>query len=242
MIEVVSVYEDVARDNINTHENGDISYEMFNRLSRRAELRLIDFLSGDVEDERPPMVDLSQKNRDWLSIFIEPYKKQVSGGRIDRPKDYYMWDNGYLLGDYNTAASCDEKLETEEGCNTQIELLSRQSFYNRCNTFIEGMKPSFAKPIAKQVGRGFEFMPKDLGSVVIEYIRLPKFGRIKTKFDSVYNEDVADDTISINYEWDEFARELLIWFITDTFSTHSREDALKKHNAANGKLVRDQRQ
>lgn len=243
MIDVISVYQDVARDNANQDENGYLSYEMFNRISRRAELRLLDFLSGDVENQRPPFLDMSQKSRDWLAPLITSKPNQVKDGKVNRPDDYYGWDNAYLLGTYDDKPECEEEEVTEvRGSNTVIELLSRQAFYNRCNTYIEDLKPSFVKPIAKQVGKTFEFMPRDLGSIVLEYIRVPKFGQIKVKKDTVYNDEVADESNSVPYEWDEFARELLIWFITDTFATHTREQALKQQNSLSGKLTRDSKQ
>lgn len=240
MIDVISVYQDSARDNSNKNENGYFPYEMFNRISRRAELRLIDYLSGDVEGVRPPIHDSNQKNRDWLSPFIETYKGNVEGGKIDRPANYYGYDNMYVLGVYDKTANCETQQEDDDaGCNTQITLLPRQSFYNRCNTFITGLKPSFEKPIAKLVGKRFEFMPRDLGSIALEYIRYPKFASIVSKTDPVYNDVIADPDKSQNYEWDEFARELLVWFITDTFAIHTRDQALKQQNSITSKLVRD---
>lgn len=242
MIEVLGVYQDVALDNVNEHENGSLSYGMFNRISRRAELRLIDFLTGDVEGIKPPFEDFSQKQRDWIAPFIEKYKVNVgSDGEVPRPKDYYKWDNAFLLGDRKVSESCDpdDKNEPTDGCSTRVELMSGQKFYNRCNTFIEDLNPSFDKPIAKMVGKKIELMPRDLGPVVIEYIRLPKFASINGGIDPVYNQPQA--TSVLDYEWDEFARELLIWFITDTFAIHTREQSLKQTNAMTGKLIRDQK-
>ena len=76
-----------------------------------------------------------------------------------------------------------------------------------------------------------ELLPNDLGSVVLEYIRNPVFAEIKTKMDTVYNEEVADPDTSINYEWPEAVREVLVWFIVDLFSNYTREQALKQFNA-----------
>jgi hypothetical protein len=100
------------------------------------------------------------------------------------------------------------------------------------------LKPSFEKPIAKMVGKKIEFNPKDLGSVGLDYIRYPVFAEIKVIADPTYNDEVADPNTSINYEWDENVRELLVWFITDTFSNHISNQAMKQQNAQTGKTAR----
>lgn len=237
MIPIQTIYEDVALDNVNTAENGNLSYAMFNRISKRSELRMLDFLSGDVENLKPPMPYTSQKVKDWLAPFITPYPKQVEKGKITRPEDYYSYENMYRLGNGDTTECGDEEVG-EDGCNTPIELLDGKKFTTRCQTFIEGLKPSFKKPIAQAVGRTFEFLPKDLGSITLEYVRYPVFGRIVTKMDTARNDEIIDTLASKNYEWDEYARELLVYFITDTFAIHTRETALKQQNQATGKTVR----
>lgn len=237
MIEIKTIYEDVALDNVNTAENGNLSYAMFNRISRRAELRMIDFLSGDIENQKPPMPYTSQKDKDWLSPFIKAYPKQVMDGKITRPADYYGYENMYRVGK-GISTDCKDDEVVPDGCNTPIELLDGSKFSKRCETFIEDLQPSFKKPIAKPIGRDFELLPADLGSITLEYVRYPKFGRIVMKLDTVRNDEIIDEPNSINYEWDEYARELLVYFITDTFAIHTRETALKQQNQATGKTVR----
>lgn len=233
---IKTIYDDVALDNVNTAENGNLDFAMFNRISRRAELRMIDFLSGDIENQKPPMPYTSQKDKDWLAPFITQFPQQVTGGRITRPVDYYGYENMYRLGSGDQAACGDDI--AENGCNTPIELLDGRKFYTRCETFIEGLNPSFKKPIAKAVGKDFEFLPADLGSIMLEYVRYPVFGKIVVAQDTVHNDQIIDEANSTNYEWEEYARELLVYFITDTYSIHTREQALKQFNQATAKTVR----
>lgn len=223
---VVSVYNDTS-DTIATDQNGDLSFAKFNRFSKRAELRILDWLTGnrDVIPE-PPF----QKNKDWLSTFIKKFPAQVTDGVISKPDDYYTYDNFFRIGN-KVEADCDED-EVPQTCNTPIEILDGQQYYVRCNTYIQEKKPSFKKPIAKIVGATFEVTPNDLGSVTLEYVRNPVFGVVKTKQDTVYNEEVADEATSIDYEWSEGVREVLIWFIVDEFTNSTREQALKQFNTA----------
>lgn len=244
MIPIKEIHDDVVLDNINDAENGAMGKQMYNRLSKRAENRLFDYLTGDVENIKPPTPYTDQKLNDILSPFIVKEAKQVVNGAIDKPSNYYTFDSLVLLGNYKTTKECDENEdnvddEIVEGCNTVIELLDSGEFDLRCKTYIEGLQPSFNKPIAKAVGKTFEFMPKDLGSVQLQYVRYPIYGKIVTKHDDVYNEEVIDEALSTPYEYDEFARELIVYFITDTFAIHTRESALKQTNIATGKLVRD---
>lgn len=225
---VVEIFNDVC-DTIGTDQNGDLSYGKFNRFSRRAELRIIDWLTGnDTIIPAPPF----QKNKDWLSTFIKQLPAQVLAGKITKPADYYTYDNSYRLGNKLEADCDDEETTSSNGCNTPMEIMDGQQFYVRCNTYIDEKKPSFKKPIAKIVGNFFEVLPTDLGSAVIEYVRVPIFAEIKTTFDSVFNEDVPNETTSIPYEWPESCRELLVWFIVNSFSDYTREQALKQFNAA----------
>jgi hypothetical protein len=229
VLSIVSIYDDVVKDTANSDQNGAITYDMFTRMSKRAELRLLDWLSGDVSNERPPAPYLTQKNKDWLSPFIVKLPAQVVNGVIQRPADYYQYENFYRLGTKVNADCEDDDIQPTE-CNTPIEILDGQQFYERCNTYIEELKPSLNVPICKLLGNTFEVLPKDLGSVCLEYIRYPNYGSIIPKIDVIYNEEVPD--IVTNYEWNENSRELLIWFICDTFANHTREQALKQFNAA----------
>lgn len=235
MLFVSEVYTS-SLDRINKDENSYMSIAMFNRFSKLAELRILDWLSGDVANEKPPIPFLSQKNKDWLSLFIAKYPAHVTSGAISKPVDYYVYDNLYKLGS-PLPADCDEDISDKESCNTPIEILDNDAFNIRCNTYIEELKPR-NKPIAKEIGDGFEFAPRDLGSVTLEYIRLPKFANIVSKPDPVYNDEVPDENASTNYEWPEFALEPLVYFISDLFFNHTREKAGKEFNIQTGKTVR----
>lgn len=169
------------------------------------------------------------KNKDWLSPFISKYPKQVTGGIIQKPTDYYQWENFYKLGS-KVNTDCEDEDTQPDDCNTQIEILDGQQFYDRCHTYIEELKVSLEKPICKLRGGEIEMMPKDMGSVCLEYIRLPKFASITSKIDPVYNDEVPD--VVVDYEWDEWARPFLIFFITDIYSNTTREQAAKQFNQA----------
>ena len=252
MIPVKDIYDSVALDSVNSAENGDLNFEMFNRLSKKAELRLLDYLTGDIENIKPPVPYTSQKLKDFLSDFITKYPKAVEGGSIVKPDDYYSFENMYMIGNFSKPSTCDEDIEGEEVWNTPIELVDGGEFYHRSSSYIVGLRPSFRKPIAKMVGfkkknvdesamGQFEFMPKDIGSVVLEYVRYPKFAKIVGVVDEEYMEEVIDETASANYEYGDWARELLVYFISREFSTHTREDSLLQHSQITGKLVRDEK-
>lgn len=228
MLSVVEIYEDVSKDTTNADQNGQLSYAMFSRLSRRAELRLLSWLTGSDSGERLPMPWANQKNKDWLSPLIKKFSTQAVNGFINRPSDYYEFDNFFRLGTSENG-SCEED-ENPDECNTPIELLDGSQYYERCRTHIEELKPSLNKPISKIVGNTFELMPKDLGSVTLEYIKMPVFGSITGKIDTTFNDEVPDTVV--NYEWDERARPLLIWFIVDEYANNTREQAIKQFNAA----------
>lgn len=240
MILASEVYQKVA-DNLLKEANAEMSYALFNRYSKLAELDFIDWLSGDVRGVNPPEPYTTQKNRDYLSPFIEPYPKQVEDGRIPFPSDYYLFDNMVLLGNYSIPNSeCDESNEDKpydvlRDSNTPIEILDGNQFTVRCNTYIKGLQPSFTKPIAKEVGKYFEFMPKDLGSIKLWYIRYPKFADIVTKIDTQFMEEVVDEDLTTNYEWDAKAIPALIWFIVNRFADRTSNKAQKEFNIATGK-------
>lgn len=237
VLEIISVYDDV-KDSTNKWESGYMSIEMFNRLSRRSELALIDWLSGDVAGVMPPEPWVTQKNKDWLSPLIKKFPASVTNGAIEKPTDYYRYDNFYRIGT-KVESDCDEETtEAENDCDTPIDMLDGDQFNQRCITYVKDKKPSFKKPISKIVGNEIEVRPKDLGSVQLEYIRYPKFGIIGKTLDPLYNDEVPDPNNTTNYEWGEWARQPLNFFITNFFADHLREQALKQFNAATGKGVR----
>lgn len=244
MIEVVSIFEDVSKDSVVIEQNGNITMPMFNRMSRRAELRLIDWLSGDPAGQLPPEPWTTQKNKDFLSPFMDKTDKSVVGGLITRPDNYYRFEDLYRIGSKTDSGCCDE--DSDKYCDdekpvddkkTTIELLDSAQFNNRVNSWVVGDRPTMKNPIAKQFARAFEFYPKDLGQVTLEYIRYPKFGSIKSTPDPVYNDEIP--TAVNNYEWDEWAREPLVWFITDLFANRVSNKAMKEFNSATKKTVRE---
>lgn len=238
MINAIEIFDDVAKDNVNTNENGTLGIDRFNRMSKRAELRMIDWLSGDVANEQPPAPYLSQKNKDWLQHLITPHSAHAQDGKITIPSDYYQYENMFRIGSKVESDCESEEAEEIDQCDTPIDLLDGQQFNRRCKTHIKSKQPSIVKPIAKMINGKIEFRPKDVGSVTLEYIRLPKFGLVGKKTDTVYNTEVPDVTTTQNYEWPEGLREVLIWFITDTFALHTREQALKQANNDTKKTVR----
>ncbi len=232
-MDIISVYNDFNFE-INK-AGGYVSGPEFNGISRRAELKFLDWISGKLSGDVPQPYT-TQKVRDWLSPLIKPLPMQVTLGRVTKPSDYYGWENAFLLGDYFKAPDCDNDDKDDDtvvsDCNIPIELLTNSAFYNRCNTYIRGLQPSFTKPICKMVGQEIEFAPKDLGSIKMEYVRYPVFGELIMKLDPVYNEEVPDAALSTPYEWNEYAREYILWFLIDVFSNSTRESSLKQMNAA----------
>jgi hypothetical protein len=244
VINIISLYNDVALDSANKDENGSLSIARFNRFSKRAELLLMDWLTGDVAGKIPPAPWLTQKNKDWLAPFIVKKLDQVTGGRIARPEDYYGYDNFYRIAGLAPGASCNEDEEDELLTplgNPAITILDGDEFNYRVNTWIEELKPTFDVPIAKIIGKEFELSPFDLGSVGLEYIRYPVYGNIVPMPDPAYNDEVPNPALSQDYQWDESVRSVLIYCITNMYSDNTREQALKQFNAATGKTTRDER-
>lgn len=237
MISSVDIYQDVSF-RINKSQNGDLTYSQFNAISWLAELKLLDWLSGSFSGNEPPEPYLTQKNRDWLSFLITPYTAQAVDGIITRPEDYYQFEDLSRITGIIQECEDEQEEDVEEPPVPTIRLLSNDKFNQRLETNIKALKPSFKKAIAKQVGLTFQFAPKDIGSVKLEYIRYPHRASIVTMMDTVYNEEVPDPAASTDYEWGEYARNPLIWFMCDEFSNHNREQALKAFNSATLKTAR----
>lgn len=238
-MDIISLFND-AQDAILPSANGELTISLYNRYSRLGELFIIDWITGDIAGQQPPEPYLTQKNKDWCAPFIEKITGQVAAGTFPRPKNYYGFENMYMLGQYgrktNKCAEDEDKpYDVNYDLNTPIELLDGGQFTVRSKTYINGLQPSFTKPIAKVVGRNFEFLPKDLGSIGLEYYRYPKFGQIVPMIDQNFNEEVPDPNNSINYEWDENVRGMLLWFIVDRFSNRTSNQAMKQFNQASGK-------
>lgn len=233
-MDVIEVYQDCS-DLINVEENGQFDYSMFNRFSWMGQLTFLDWLSGDVSGVAPPEPYRTQKLRDYLSNFVTKYPVNIVNGFFTRPADYYLYQDLYgLSGD----VECDD--DTPMVVNkVPITLLSNSKFYTRVSTYIQSLKPTQINPISKQVGKTFEFNPYDVGSVTLEYIRLPQRAFIATVKDAVFNQPIPDIPNCIDFEWDEFARKPLVWYIVDSFANRNREQALKTFNNSTGKTARD---
>lgn len=238
MIPVKKIFDAVS-DSINTEENGELSLSLFQRLSDRAELRLIDYLSGDVENQKPPFPYTSQKLREWLTPLIVRKKLQVVNGIVDKPADWYMFEDSNIIGSSNQLDCETKKPIKDVNPDVQIKLVDAQVFSKRKNSFIKLLRPSPRAPLATMVGTTIEFAPADTGSIVLSYIRYPKFAVVKTKKDDQFNQEIIDESASINYEWGLWALDPLTNIVVDLFADHIREGALKQMNAATGKLVRD---
>lgn len=239
-MDVISLYEDAARDLAAKDENGYLSYEMFNRMLRRASLRLLNYLTGDQSGQTLPIAYSTEKAKGFIAFLITPYKQQIVDGLMAKPSDYYLYENLYTMALKETgcedSTSCDTPDETQTIIYTPVEVLDGQQFTTRQKTYIKLLKPSAQKPIAKEVGNDFEFDPTDLGNAKLEYVRYPIHGTINTVFDPTYNDDIADPNTSIDTEWGEWSRELLVYFIGDSFANHTRESALKQENIVTQQL------
>lgn len=225
MIPAKFIYDSVTKDVVNVVENGNMNYGMANRCFKRGELRLIDYLTGDVEGVKPPEMYLSTKNKDWVSFLIKSKKKNVYDGIFEKPEDYYRKENLYWY---------------DRDTQKPIEVLNGAQFNSRTLTPIKGLRPK-DQPIAKVVGNNFVILPRKVGVVELEYIRYPIFANIKTVIDPVYNEEVIDEAASTDFEWGEWATELLIYFVTESYAFYNRDTEALNFNKAIGKLVRAER-
>lgn len=233
-MDIISLYEDWARDAVNKDENGPASYEMFNRVILRASTRLLNFLTGGTSGTDMPLTYSTEKAKGFISFLITPYKQQVIDGVMKKPDDYYSFENlqSMSLKDNGCGPDkgCDDDTNGEnEIVYAPIELLDGQQFTVRSSTSIELLKP-INKPIAKEVGDNFEFLPLSIANVKLEYVRYPVAGQIKWIPDTVYNDLIADPATSIDTEWPEWAREMLIFFMTDSFANKTNQQSLKQNN------------
>lgn len=236
-MDIISLYEDAARIYSSKDENGYLSYEMFNSLIQVASNRTLYYITGDAANQTLPISYSTQKAKDFISFLITKFPSPINSGIIQRPSDYYHYDNLYILsldqtGCEDDTTDCDTDTSTAAIKKTPVEMLDGQQFYTRCQTYIKGLKPSPEKPICKMVGNTIEFEPQELGSCVLEYIRYPIAGYIRTTIDPLYNDIVADPITSTPCEWGEWAREMLCLFVTQQFSVHVREGALFQMSAA----------
>lgn len=229
-INIISFYEDCTLDDANKDINGNLNFDRFNRLLWRAQLKFIDWLTGHTKINVEPPPPLNQKNRDFLSPFITKSSAQVYNGTVLKPIDYYTWNDMYFLRKKQVAAEvCEEDVDEVEIEKVPIQILEPSIFNSRINTWIEDLKPE-NKPITKLVGRNFEFAPIDVGSITLEYIRYPRLATIVSMPDPDFNDEKPDPNNSIDIEFDEQARNHLIWFVTDLFSNNTLNGAMKQLN------------
>lgn len=240
-MDIISLYEDAARSRANKQENGYWDYTMFNRDIQLASNRTLDYITGDQANEKIPVSYSTQKAKDFIAFLITKFPTPITNGVIERPADYYNYENLYILslkiqqGCSTDNTPCDEDSPVEEIIKTPVEMLDGQQFYVRAQTYISGLKPSPKKPICKMVGNTIEFLPEELGSCVLEYIRYPIAGYIRTTIDPIFYDIVADPLTSTDCEWPEFARELLLYFLVQGFATHISENNLFQMNETSGK-------
>lgn len=239
-MDIISLYEDWARDAVNKDENGPASYEMFNRVIVRASTRLLNYITGGTSGTDIPLTYSTEKAKGFVSFLITPYKQQVIDGVMEKPADYYSFENlqSMALKDNNCGPDkgCDDDTNGEnEILYAPIDLLDGQQFHVRANTNVELLKPK-NKAIAKEVGKNFEFLPLDIANVKLEYVRYPIAGQIKAVYDNTYNDYIADPATSIDTEWPEWAREMLIFFMTDSFANKTNQASLKQNNILTAQL------
>lgn len=240
-MDIISLYEDWSRDSVSKDENGTASYEMFNRMVKRGSLRLLNYITGDQSGQSLPLSYSTEKAKGFISFLITPYRQQVVDGLMAKPADYYEYENLYLMALKQTGCEeptdCDTQDNPDEIIYTPVEMLDGQQFIVREQTYIELLKPSLKKPIAKEVGLNIEFLPKDVGNAKLEYIRYPIAGTVNSVYDPVYNDQIADAATSIDSEWGEWARELLLFFMTDMFANNVSQQSMKQNNIISQQLA-----
>lgn len=228
MISVISLYQDCVQDDINEAENGYEAAAQFNRALRRADTQLLGIITGsNVESPGTdfPLAYNKQKFTDYKKKFI--VKKPYAGSSFTLPEDYYTYDNLYRIGSMKEADCTTGEILTNVKCDSPIEMVEGQEFKSRCNSKIKGLRPE-RSPIAKIVDNGMEVAPDGM-SMVLEYVRYPKEAKLATTLDLNFNIPVPDVNASVDIEWDEWARESLVWFIVNKFITKTRERAAKEN-------------
>jgi hypothetical protein len=234
-VDINSIFLDVL-DRISPEMNGSLTIQKFNRISKIGELNLLGWLTGSISSQPGyPEPYTTQKNKDFVAPILKTEKRSVVNGVVEKFSDYYMWERAAILGDRIDEVD-GEQVTISEG-DTPIELLDSAMFDARTKTHIESLRPSVKKPICKLVGNEFHFLPKDIGSIAIEYKRLPVFGELKSKIDEVYNNEVVDESASADYEWGEGLRTALVFFICEQYPIGTREVALQQQIQAVGKTA-----
>lgn len=241
-MKILELYNNWARNRVNKSENGYASYRMFNDLLKSAETTLLSWLTGSVskDDKSAPIPYEVQKNKDYIKRFVA----STHGiNVVNIPENYYYFDALYKFNnnnykgiklkddcDYNDDS--DVTRETIACCNVPIPILETAKFYNLCNSNIDEIRPTFKSPIARLNDKHqFETAPCDAGLIKLDYIRYPKFGEIVTKIDPIKNDEIPDEALTQDLEWDDWALPHLLNLLTNEFSIHTRERALAEHNS-----------
>jgi hypothetical protein len=226
-IKTVDIW-DAVNDDISIAESGQLSETSFNIRLKRTQINLLRFLTGDLVDNQLfPIPYKKQKLKDYLKDFIvRPFNNS-----FELPEDYYNWDNLYKLGRVLSDDDCNvDDIEIDDSCDTKIELLDGQQFNERCSSWIKELRPSEGEPIGKIVDNRVETLPKDVGTMALEYIRYPKDAEIKLIIDPNTNDEIVDVNASGEVEWGKWALEYLVWGIVNYHSKKTREGALKQFN------------
>lgn len=232
---VITLYDTVA-DKVKQEQNGVLSISSFNIKLKSACLWLLDYISGDLEGQKPPEPYTTQKDVDYLSQFVTTQKGVTEDSEFPVPENYYLFQNMSVLGSYKDEL-CGDPI-TVTGCDTPIELLDSAMFDKRCQTYIKSLKPSIKKPIAKIEGGLFVLNPGDLGSIKLVYVRYPISGEVKVVYNNTYGQDEPDPLTSIDCEFGEWARNLLVWKISQDYAVANRERALTEELQVEGKSSR----
>lgn len=231
MISAVQLWEDFVIDDANKDMSGDVSIARFNRYLWRAQLKLMDWLSGNFDNKNypPPEQVSTKKTRDWLAPFLVKLPKQVSNGEIERPTNYYLFKDLYRLKGVSPECIDEYNEDDIKVVKVPVELLDSGKFNNRCDTKIRRLDP-LVKPIAKLSGAGFEFAPDDLGSVLLEYYRYPVKAEVVAVYSAQYNNEEPNEAASTPVEFNEGCRPYLIYFLNMEFSKNVREVGFQQQN------------
>ena len=233
-ININSLYLDVL-DDLNKNENGYMSVVQFNRYVKRAGLDMLKVLTGEMPvSQNMPMPFDTQKLKDYLYQFFEQFE---TVGDFVLPSNYYNWQYLYKLG-VSSVADCETGVITKvDPKDKPIPILSEDDFNGRKNSFIEGLQPTGKSPIAcittlNGNQKGVKVAPTNSGSIRLVYVRYPIYGELKTVLDTTFNQPVYDPATSIDCEFNDYARNYLVWNISGKFLTHIREQGAKQLNMA----------
>lgn len=228
MINIDELFKAVSQQ-VNSDENGQL-LTSFNSFCKRAELAIMDWLTGKLDDRGNPFPSpskfLTQKNKDWLKPFIVKNDSNFTDGIVLIPDDYYTYENLRVawLGE-----SCNEKGIPDNWHD--VTLLNSDKVSNRLQSIIDGIKPTEKRPIGEMIGSDIVLHPEGMeGQSKFVYIRFPIFGVYSTKIDPVYNDAVYNPSTSKNLEWSESLLNYFVDKITEYFSMRNNATELFQMN------------